>query len=205
MNRFSVALSALLANLVATPVSADFRVLQEATKTVGVEDSTTYTISIVSDEPRRIIFGVHARFEGLMGQVTPLGMATPFSDLDGFFGNSDVSQDSRFLFHSSDFQPSPTNVSESGELLTASITNLPHATRGNGLLVRLAQIAQHDSQLGTPEQVRYTFTLDISDPLGPPIHKPILTGLVGVPEPQTATILLVIIGWLPHSRQLRRA
>ncbi|MCA9240813.1 MAG: hypothetical protein KDA37_11460 [Planctomycetales bacterium] len=157
----------------------------ERTPTVGIPNTSTWTITLVSDDPNEIIFGVSAKITGTLGQVRggPI-TTTPFQDMNGFFDfiGADVSQDSQFLFLASELSPPALSVVDTENELSAAITNLPSATGGDGLIVPLAQVVLQNC----PIDVEYLFALDIRDPSGQNVGAPVLAGgrpLYCVPEP----------------------
>lgn len=190
MKRFTIAFGVLL---IAQPAVAEILVQQE-NLSVGVPDvipgQSRTIISLVSTDPNEIIYGVDAEFTGQLVQLHPLAMLTPFvpSNLFGW----DYTRDSTFLFSWSNLAVPPLGVEDSDTRLSAALTNLPGSTGGDGSFVELAQIVQQDANFGTANQARYRLSVDVRNANGQNIGNPILTGLVGVPEPATLGLLMIV-------------
>ena len=107
---------------------------------------------------------------------------TPFQDSNGFFDfvGADASQDTQFLFMSTNLSPPALSVVDTPERLAGAITNLPGATNGDGLSVMLLQVA-----LGPSAGADYRFALDLRNSAGQNVGAPVLEGRVGIPEPAT--------------------
>lgn len=191
---------ALMCSLIATASQAAIIVTQTPSPTT-VNDGTptggtTWTIGLEATEGE-VIFGVDAEFVGDLGQVNPLGMATPFQNLNGFFGDRGASEDSQFLFNSDQLSPPALAVEDAPNRLAAAITNLPGATQSDGRSVQLAQIA-----LG-PNGADYRFSIDVRDQSGAAIGNPTLSGSIpDIPEPATMGLLgLAMVGLLGLRRR----
>lgn len=194
MKKFALA---IVCSLFASAASAAVIVQIDQTPTEGLPGSLTSIVTLVSDNPNEIIFGVDASFDGPLGQVNPLGMATPFNDLNGFFGEVPVAQDSQFLFHSAnDLSPPALGTDESDSTLKAAITNLPGATGGDGTNVPLAQIAHR-------LPVNYSFSIDLRDQSGAAVGNPTVAGVIPVvPEPATVGLFaLAMVGFVGLRRR----
>lgn len=184
---------------ICTAAKAAIFLKSETMPTVGLSGYGTFTVSLVSTNPNEIIHGVDAQFVGPMNHVNPLGMATPFNNLNGFFGAADVSQDSQFLFNSNNLSPPALRVVETDTLLAAAITNLPGATGGDGTIVPLAQIAiNYRGNLDT------RLSIDLRDREGRSIGNPTISGCVYCgPEPTGVSLLSIGLIGLFSVRQRR--
>jgi hypothetical protein len=183
--------------LLASTARAEIIIEQIGIPIVGAS-GTLWTITLGSTDPGEIIFGVDATFIGNLHQVYPLGMETPFNNLNGFFGADDVSKDSQFLFQSTDFVPLPSNISDTTSRLSASMTNLPGATLGDGLIVPLAQIS-----LSPGATICYFFDIDVRDPTRQPIANVELGSLLDcVPESTSLGLAaLAMVGFAGSRRR----
>ncbi|MCA9240814.1 MAG: PEP-CTERM sorting domain-containing protein [Planctomycetales bacterium] len=187
MKGILVALVTLVSSILVSAASASIMVLQEPMPTVGVPGGTTWKVTLVSDNPNEIIYGVDARFSGTLGQVRggPI-TSTPFQDSNAFFDfiGADVSQDSQFLFQTNQLNPPPLAVVDTEAELGAAITNLPGATGGDGLSIPLAQLAIGPG--GT--RVYYRLEIDVRDPSGRSLRLDILES---TPEPSSLCLTVL--------------
>ena len=90
--------------------------------------------------------------------------STPFQDSNAFFDfvGADVSQDSQFLFASTNLDPPAMSVVDTESELSAVLSNLPGATGGDGLSVELAQITTLPGYRGG--RFCYHLAVDLRDP-----------------------------------------
>lgn len=104
--------------------------LVDSTPTVDLEGYRTYTLSIESFEGESFR-GFDAGFSGSMNQVNPFGLATIFTDNNVVFPavGADVSQDSQFLFASSDVLT--IGLEESATSLQGAFSGLVFLDRPN--------------------------------------------------------------------------
>lgn len=160
--------------------SAGIMVLQESVPTVGLENATTTTISLVTENPDEIIFGVRAQFDGELVQDSNVPLSsTPF-----FYDNSCsgvCGADSHFLFENEAFSPPPLGVKDDESILNASMTALPRIVGSDALVIPLAQVVQLDAHLETAKQASYKIHVDVRSPTGQPLFDPVLVGWIGSP------------------------
>ena len=114
-------LVALIVSLLLAANANAVSILIESTSTVGVLHSQTVTLSVLT-EPGESFRGFDATFTGPLGQVNPLGFDTFFNDFNPFFFPNDVSQDSQFLFNSTDVLS--IGMAEGPNLLTGAVSGL---------------------------------------------------------------------------------
>lgn len=174
-----------LAGLFAGTASAQVTVSIEEIATEGIEGSTTYVFSVNSAGGP--ITSLQGDFNAdAIGQVNPLGMATVFNDLNGFFGADAVSADSQFRFASSSLLIGAS--SESSSNLNAAFT-FP-GTADFGSSTELAHVALSDSLLGTYE---------IGAVVGGQLQ--LVSGTFGVPEPASLGLLAAGAGLVGFRRR----
>lgn len=161
----------------------------EPMPTVDMPGFTTYTFSIET-QPGEILRGVDATVRGPLNQVNPLSTTTIFNDSNGFFSfvGADVSQDSQFLFTSSEVLF--IGAEESDTLLKAAISNL--ASLG---LPNRAPFVQIVTDM--PDCIDYEFAFDLggNEPVVFQGGSLFLTPDECVPEPTAAllaTLMLVM-------------
>ena len=167
--------------LAATSTACGARLRIDSADTVGLPGFTTFTFLIETD-PGEVLRGVDAEFRGPMSQVNPLGSPTIFNDSNGFIpfiGGLDVSQDSQFLFSSTDVLA--IGAEESNTLLKAAISglaslNLPNPTP-------IAQVA-----MSFESSFDFVYRLDFD--LGGP-EPVVFAGTLYPPEPTSATLLIL--------------
>ncbi|MCA9238627.1 MAG: PEP-CTERM sorting domain-containing protein [Planctomycetales bacterium] len=183
----------------ATLLPAAITVQQEGTPTVNVDGSTTWRVTVVSDDPNEIIYGVDASFDGPIGQIRGGPITTsPFREVSFWFIEIigfDISEDSHFMFSSTALSPPALGVVDTETRLAAAITNLPHATGGDGLTIPLAQIVKLDHDI-----VHYSLDIDVRTPDFQRVRLASLSGVIGVPEPSSLALAGLASGLLARRR-----
>jgi len=173
-------------------------ILFEVTDTVGLPGFQTVTLSIQTG-PGESFRGFDATFTGPLGQVNPIGMDTPFNDLNGFFGATDVSQDSQFLFNSGDVLS--IGVSEDASFLTGAISGLALLDPPLSNPAAFVQLVIADgATLGSDIQVELAFDIGLPQPLS---FQGSLDTIIGeIPEPSTMMLAgLGLIGFVSRRRR----
>lgn len=162
-------------------LQAGVMVVQESVPTVGLENATTTTLSLVVDDPDQYILGIHAKFEGALVQSgeSPLG-STPFGYNPACVATCGV--DSHMLFNELDLTIPALGVRDTETMLTAAITHLHRALGEMPESIPVAQIVQLNDHLGTTEQASFWFHVDVQRKSGVNNeYAPKFVGWVGTP------------------------
>ena len=138
MKKFTLATAVML--MIAAATNGEVVMTAIGVPTTDMPGFTTWTVNATSDTGP--INGIDVTFNGAMNQVNPFGgMSTIWQDSNQIFDNipENVSQDSQFLYKSSEVFLLPSEMKEGDNLLAGVFTHIASHT-GGAMSVDFAQI-----------------------------------------------------------------
>jgi hypothetical protein len=138
MKKFTLATAVML--MIAAATNGEVMMTAIGVPTTDMPGFTTWTVNATSDTGP--INGIDVTFNGAMNQVNPFGgMSTIWQDSNQIFDNisENVSQDSQFLYKSSEVFLLPSEMKEGDNLLAGVFTHIASHT-GGAMSVDFAQI-----------------------------------------------------------------